>query len=250
MNDSPNEDPRFEYLRVPAMAMPTIPPDQFAGVKTSWDYVRHATMGLAIQRILREDIAGDFAEAGVWRGDCAGVIHRFAPDRRLYLFDTFEGFPDLERKTLTDDHRFRDTGIEVVRATVGDSDNVIIVKGIFPDTAANLKENRFSFVSLDLDTYEGIMEGWRFFYPRMSGGGYIFIHDFNATEYNHGPFRATMEFLSSKPEKIIEIPDQWGSALIRKTTGDYADAEKLLAGRISRRTLSPLRMAARLLRRG
>jgi hypothetical protein len=47
-------------------------------------------------------------------------------------------------------------------------------------------------------------------------GGYIFVHDFNAYEYDHGPYRATTEFLSDKPESAIEIPDQWGSALIRK----------------------------------
>jgi O-methyltransferase len=208
MSDAP--DSRFEYLRVPAMALPTIPPDQFAQVKQGWDYVRHAMLGLAAQRILRDSIPGDMAEAGVWRGDCARFIHVFAPDRILYLFDTFEGFPGEE------DTRFRDTAVDVVRQVVGPSENIIIKKGIFPHTTSGLEENKFALVSLDLDTYEGISEGWKFFYPRMSRGGFIFVHDFNATEYNFGPFRATTDFLSNKLEKIIELPDQWGSALIRK----------------------------------
>jgi len=213
---SAGEGEQFEFLRVPAMSMPTIPPDQFAPVKYGWDYVRHAMMGLAIHRAAREGVVGDMAEVGVWRGDCARFIHSFAPDRRLYLFDTFDGFRDLTTKDLTDDTRFRDTGVDIVRQTVGPSENVIIKKGIFPDTTQGMGDNRFAFVSLDLDTYEGILEGWRYFYPRMAVGGYIFIHDFNATEYNFGPYRATTEFLSDKPENIIEIPDQWGSALIRK----------------------------------
>jgi O-methyltransferase len=208
MSDAPES--RFEYLRVPAMGLPTIPPDQFAQVKQGWDYVRHATLGLAVQRILRDSVPGDLAEAGVWRGDCARFIHIFAPDRILYLFDTFEGFPGDE------DTRFKDTGVDVVRQVVGPSENIIMKKGIFPHTTAGLEQNKFALVSLDLDTYEGIFEGWKFFYPRMSRGGYIFVHDFNATEYNYGPFRATTEFLSDKPEKIIELPDQWGSALLRK----------------------------------
>lgn len=210
------DDTQYEYLRVPAMSLPTIPPDQFAQVKQGWDYVRHATLGLAVQRLIRDGIEGDMAEAGVWRGDCARFLHVFDPTRRLYLFDTFEGFPGLDKAPSPTDTRFRDTAVDVVRSVVGESPNVIIRKGFFPDTAAGLEQNKFALVSLDLDTYEGIRDGWEFFYPRLSSGGYIFVHDFNATEYNFGPFRATMEFLANKPEKIVEIPDQWGSALIRK----------------------------------
>jgi hypothetical protein len=50
----------------------------------------------------------------------------------------------------------------------------------------------------------------------MSAGGYIFLHDHNGTGYNDGPARATREFFADKPEKIIDIPDQWGSIMIRK----------------------------------
>lgn len=213
-DDLPDSGSRFEYLSVPAMSLPTIPAEQFAEVKRGWDYVRHATLGLAVQRVLRDDVPGAMAEAGVWRGDCARFLHMFAPERDLYLFDTFEGFP-----APTDgeaDMRFKDTGLDVVRSVVGWSEKIKIRKGIFPDTAQGLKDCRFSLVSLDLDTYEGILCGWEFFYPRLSPGGYIFVHDYNAMEYDRGPFRATTEFLRDKPEGIVEIPDQWGSALIRK----------------------------------
>ena len=47
-------------------------------------------------------------------------------------------------------------------------------------------------------------------------GGYIFVHDFNNPESNRGVSRAVLEFLDDKPEKIIEIPDKWGSVVIRK----------------------------------
>jgi hypothetical protein len=50
----------------------------------------------------------------------------------------------------------------------------------------------------------------------MNKGGYIFLHDHNGAGYNAGPRRATEEFLADKPELIIDIPDQWGSILIRK----------------------------------
>lgn len=195
------------------MAMPTLPSDQFTQVKQSCDYVRYATLGLAIQRVLRDKIPGDFAEAGVWRGDCARFIHVFAPDRLCYLFDTFDGFPDQQH---TSDFRFKGTSVEAVRKVVGTSSNIIIRKGIFPQTTVGLESNSFALVSLDLDRYDAMLEAWRFFYPRMSKGGFVFVHDFNNTESDYGTYRATIEFLSDKPEKIIELPDQWGSALIRR----------------------------------
>ena len=38
-------------------------------------------------------VSGAFAELGVYRGDASRAIHTAAPERRLYLFDTFDGFP-------------------------------------------------------------------------------------------------------------------------------------------------------------
>lgn len=201
------------YLRIHTMALPTVPPDQFTQVEQSVDYVRYATLGLAVQRVLRDNILGDMAEAGVYRGQFARFIHMFAPDRVLYLFDTFEGFSRQKNKA---DTRFRDTSVEKVRKIVGTSSNIVIKKGVFPSTTKGLENNRFAFVSLDMDKYEAMLEGWRFFYPRMSKGGFIFVHDFNSTESQWGTYRATTEFLSDKPEKIIELPDRRGSALIRK----------------------------------
>ena len=202
----------FEYLKVPDMAMPTVPPEQWQRVKYGWDYVRHGMLGLAAQRIQRDGVEGDMAEAGVWRGDCAAFLHMFAPDRRLYLFDTFKGFPGDE------DQRFRETSVDIVRQTVGPSSNIIIKEGVFPDATAGLGTNKFALVSLDLDTFEGILAGWEFFYPRLSPAGYLFVHDYNAMEYDRGPFRATTEFLKGKPETIIEMVDQWGSAVLRKNS--------------------------------
>ncbi len=198
---------RLRYISVPMMNSPTLPPDQFAQIKHSQDYFRFAAFGLAIQRILRENIAGDLAEAGVWRGDSARFIHMFAPDRVLYLFDTFEGFENRGP-------HFGDTSVEVVLKTIGDSRNITIRKGLFPGTSIGLEHHQFAFVHLDMNDYEAMLEGWKFFYPRLSKGGYIFVHNYNF-EVDH-VLRASNEFLTDKCERIIELPDTGGSAMIRK----------------------------------
>jgi len=206
-----------QYVFAPLMSCGPFAPEHHHLLKGSWDFVRHAAMGLALRRIVNEGIAGDLAEVGVWRGDCAEFIHLFSPERRMYLFDTFEGFPAQKDEADNEfSQEFLDTSESSVRKRFQNNPNMVIKAGIFPDTASDLHDNRFSFVSIDCDLYEPILESWRFFYERMTPGGYIFLHDHNGQGYNDGPARATHEFLADKAEKIIDIPDQWGSIMIRK----------------------------------
>ena len=186
-------------------------------ISSFWDPIRFATISLAINTIKNENIKGNLAELGVYKGESSKLIHLLAPNRKLYLFDTFEGFPIKYLENNHESHRFKDTNLEIVKRNIGDMENVIIRKGIFPDTAKNLENEKFSFVSIDVDLYLSTLEGLEFFYPRISEGGYILIHDYNNPyESNNAVFRAVKEFMSNKPEKIIEIPDINGTVLIRK----------------------------------
>ena len=69
---------------------------------------------------------------------------------------------------------------------------------------------------LDLDLYKPTKTALEFFYPKVWGGGYIVAHDYNSPESNWAVSRAVDKFIKDKAEKIIEIPDEWGSVVIRK----------------------------------
>jgi O-methyltransferase len=185
-------------------------------VRQSADPVRCATLGLAVERLKFEKINGDFAELGVWRGDTSRFLHLCAPDRVLHLFDTFSGFPH----GLTDDNptRFRDTNLDLVEQRIEDVRNVVFHVGLFPATTAGLERKSFALSMLDADCYPSTLSGLQFFYPRTVPGGYIFLHDFNSPESSYGVSRAASEFLADKPERILEIPDTWGSAFFRKVS--------------------------------
>ena len=49
----------------------------------------------ATKYIIENDIKGDFVECGVWRGGCAlaiaMILKDYKVDRKIYLYDTFEG---------------------------------------------------------------------------------------------------------------------------------------------------------------
>jgi O-methyltransferase len=183
-------------------------------VRHSTDPVRYATLGLAIERLKSEGLQGDFAELGVWRGDTSRFLHLSAPERALHLFDTFSGFPD--GLAVDEPDRFDNTSVSFVKERIGDIRNLVFHVGCFPDTAAGLEANRFALVMLDADCYASTLSGLQFFYPRMVTGGYVFMHDFNSPESDHGVSRAASEFMADKSEKIVEIPDTWGSAFFRK----------------------------------
>jgi len=187
-------------------------------IKRSGDPVRYGSCALAIAAIDREGIPGAFAEVGVWRGDTSRLVHDQAPHRPLHLFDTFNGFPecDLENAKPSDAARFRETSVATVKSRLGNTNNVIFHVGRFPDTAQSLEQEIFSLVILDLDIYKPTLAALDFFYPRMSRGGYCFIHDYNSPESNYAVKRAVTSFFSDKPELLVELPDIWGSVMFRK----------------------------------
>jgi O-methyltransferase len=196
------------------MQFPTYSAEVAQRIEQYHDDVRYSTLALAIQRLEDDKTPGAFVEVGVYRGVTSSFIHRQAPERRLYLFDTFEGFPE-QSLDAGPDARFKDTSEEGVAALIGDTRNIEFRKGFFPATAAGLEAERFSLVVLDVDLFQPALDVLNFFYPRMVRGGYFFLHDFNSPESNHGISRAAREFLADKPELLIEIPDFHGSATFR-----------------------------------
>lgn len=107
------------------------------------------------------------------------------PQRKLYLFDTFEGFSpeELERENKLGRagegfaQAHRNTGAAAVLARMPKPENVEIRQGLFPGSLKGLEE-RFAFVSLDVDLEASTYEGLRYFVPRMAEGGCMFLHDY------------------------------------------------------------------------
>lgn len=127
-------------------------------------------------------IEGEVAEAGVFRGEFAQFINYYFPQKKLYLFDTFEGFDKRdfkyeEENSFVEAKHISDTSVEYVMSRMKYKDRVVVKKGYFPDTAKDINE-RFCFVNLDMDLYKPTLEALRFFYPRMSTRGIILVHDY------------------------------------------------------------------------
>ena len=152
------------------------------------DYVRIKTFELVSEEIREKHIQGSVAEVGVFRGEFAQYINAAFPEKKLYLFDTFEGFAEteaeveVERGNATNAivEAYKDTNVNMVMDKIKYPENVIIRKGLFPESLKGLEE-KFAFVSIDVDFEQSIFDCLQYFYPRVLPGGYIFVHDYNSS---------------------------------------------------------------------
>lgn len=191
--------------------------------RTYRDKVRFYSIWLQIERIKRTAVKGAFAEVGVYKGETALMMHHMDDTRKLYLFDTFEGFDnrDLNSETNKDERytttNFSDTNLVAVQELFKGNKNVFFFPGFFPETTKTVTEKTFAFVHVDADLYQPTIAALKYFYPKLALGGVILIHD-----YNHnwdGIKKAIDEFMVTIPESLIELTDWQGSAMIVKNRG-------------------------------
>ena len=188
------------------------------------DYVRAKTLELVAEEIRKHNIEGETAELGVFQGDFSQLINLMFPDKKLYLFDTFNSFNEIEALREKENgscnevfiDSFKNVNVGKVLCKMKYPDNIIIKKGLFPESLEGLEE-KFSFVSLDVDFKESTISGLEYFYPRLQKGGYIFIHD-----YNYGYFDCIKEAIDCYESKWggylckVPIPDAVGTVVITK----------------------------------
>ncbi|MCX6233390.1 MAG: class I SAM-dependent methyltransferase [Bacteroidetes bacterium] len=185
------------------------------------DKVRFFSFWFQIERLKKEHIPGSFAELGVYKGVTAKIIHTIDPTRKFYLFDTFEGFTNMdlrteigEAATYTSEH-FSDTNVEKVKRYISGNQNIIFRQGYFPDSAAGLENETYALVSMDADLYNPTKKGLEYFYPRLSPGGVIIIHDYNYKW--EGILKAVDEFVEQIPESLVPVADIESSVMIVKS---------------------------------
>lgn len=183
------------------------------------DLARLYAIILNVKQLLSDAVAGDFAEIGVYRGNSAAVLAHFArrEGRTTFLFDTFTGF-DQRDLVKVDDGRpaeFDKTSINAVKSLVG-AEMVEYVVGYFPaSVTANIRNRTFALAHIDVDLYQPMRDALAFFYPRLSPGGLLIVHDYSSEAWA-GAKQAVDEFLKSIPERLTLLPDKSGTAVIRK----------------------------------
>lgn len=178
------------------------------------DYVRLATLELLCRRL--EDVPGAAAELGVYRGFFARCINQLLPNRKLYLFDSFEGFAENTCASESFQAAHRNTAIHKVLEIMPYPEKITVKPGFFPESLEGLEE-RFCLVSLDVDFYRTTLDGLRYFWPRLERGGYLMLHDWGSQSLP-GVRQALEDFEREMGKRLPVVPlcDVGGSLVICK----------------------------------
>lgn len=162
-------------------------------------------------------VPGDAAELGVYKGASARLICEAKGARHVHLFDTFEGLPG----TLPIDQAegFEPfyqgeyaANLRSVKNYLNGYSAVSFHPGLFPGTADSIRDGLFSFVHLDADIYMSTRAGLEIFWPKMSPGGILLIHDWVQSA---GVREAVDGFFVDKLSPVVALPTK--QCLIVKT---------------------------------
>lgn len=159
-------------------------------------FKRLENIEFCFREIIKNNIPGDFIEAGVWRGGSTIFMKALLKDsginnRAVWVADSFEGLPKPDEKKYIADkgdtfHTEADLAIpiEVVKKNFEKYDlldeNVKFLKGWFKDTLPSAPIQSLAILRLDGDMYESTMDGLINLYPKLSKGGFIIIDDWGA----------------------------------------------------------------------
>ena len=183
--------------------------------------LRLAELRLLAEEILEMEIPGDLAELGVYRGDFAAEMSRLFPQKQLHLFDTFYGF-DM-RDTAPEDGpfaktgNFSDTSLELVHARLPHPESAVFHPGYFPESVPkDAQKLQFALVSMDVDLFKPTLDGLRWFWPRLSRGGCILIHDYNSKQFP-GVGKAVQAFKKEAAVYPIPLCDFHGTCILQKS---------------------------------
>lgn len=144
---------------------------------------------------IREGIAGDFVETGVWRGGAcillAGVLRAYGiTDRQVVAADSFEGLPAPDPRyakdalTVFDFHLRPELAVDLpaVRSNFERydllDDRVVFLQGYFKDTLPLYAGGQIAVLRMDGDLYSSTMDTLVNLYARVASGGWVICDDY------------------------------------------------------------------------
>jgi O-methyltransferase len=180
----------------------------------------------SVEYIIKNDIPGDFAECGVWKGGSAMMMALMLQKakrtgNKIYLYDTFEGMPEPGAfdKDFQDQHASvewnqttREQGksswcyapVEEVKQNLAQTgypaENLVFIKGKVEDTIPANLPRALALLRLDTDWYESTLCELEHLYPLLVKKGVLIIDD-----YGHwaGSRKATDEYFSKVSDPIL-----------------------------------------------
>jgi O-methyltransferase len=145
-----------------------------------------------VERVVQENIPGDLAEVGVWKGGAVMAMalkcKQLGVSRPIHLYDTFTGMTEPTAADVDlNDYRAKDmfeavkceAGIGEVARNLAKVEYSNFVYHIGDITKADTKSfPEFALLRLDTDWYESTKFELTYMEPRVSPNGFIIVDDY------------------------------------------------------------------------
>jgi hypothetical protein len=128
----------------------------------------------------RSNPEGVILEVGSYKGGGALHLSNCQPQRKVFIFESFEGFETVDEKLDINFNmkQFKDTAQAKVESLFNAKGRTAIVTpGFFPDSAKNIEIPAISFVHLDVDIYKATIESLLYLDDKMMDKSFIVLDD-------------------------------------------------------------------------
>lgn len=165
-------------------------------------------------------VEGDFVECGTNKGGFARAIIAYIDftkmDKQFYLLDTFDGLveelmSDTEKKIWRKEHHQEvyTNCHEEVKKTFASFSFIKIIKGIVPDTLAQVTSKKIAFLSVDMNCVGPEIATLNYFWDKMSKGGIIVLDDYAYVTCDL-QYEAHNKWAKEKGTRILSLPTGQG----------------------------------------
>ncbi|MEY2423162.1 MAG: O-methyltransferase [Acidimicrobiaceae bacterium] len=156
---------------------------------------RLANVRWCAETALREGVAGDFVECGVWRGGVVALLRGVlaahgVTDRTVWGADSFEGLPVPDVARFPEDQGYDWSHVDALKVSLEDVEanlaryglldaQVRLLPGWFEDTLPSAPIEQLAVLRIDGDLYQSTMDALVALEPRVSPGGFVIIDDYH-----------------------------------------------------------------------
>lgn len=183
-------------------------------VGLEYEYARVLTLAFSYAR--SEQVEGDYAEFGVWKGDSFVDAYQASQraggqKRTLHAFDSFEGLPEvggtdvLGRFTTGEFSSGRATFDQTLARARVPSDRVKVVEGFYDRSLTTPEAQAVGSIAIawvDCDLYASTVPVLDYLTPRLAQGAVLLFDDWFCFKgaRDLGEARACAEWLERNPE--------------------------------------------------
>lgn len=185
--------------------------------------------------VINNNTEGDVVEFGCYVGESSKYLMKtlleIGSEKKLFIYDSFEGLPDLSKWEENSGWRPRTLKTTEEVLIKNFSQNNLPIPFIHKDWFKNIPHykipQKICFAFLDGDFYDSIYDSLEKIFDKVSDGGHILFHDYERNDLP-GVRAAIEDFLQKRnlPYNVSKVADQLGLLIKSGSVVEISDEKK------------------------